>query len=71
MCETTVRAFLRVEGEDLPSAQRWERHIGTLGDDFFLFFLKNIDEEGIWGTLGDALMRLLCNNWHAGNRQNI
>jgi hypothetical protein len=27
---------------------------GTLGDDFFSFFLKNMDEEGIYGTLGDA-----------------
>ena len=39
----------------LPVAKRWGRDIDTFGDEFFSFlFLKNMNEEGIWSTLGDA-----------------
>jgi hypothetical protein len=55
MRETTMRAFLRTEGEDLPSAKDGEAIWGTFGDEFFFFlFPKNMDGEEIWGTFGDA-----------------
>jgi hypothetical protein len=33
----------------LPIAERWRRDMDTLGEEFFSFFSKNMDGEGIWG----------------------
>jgi hypothetical protein len=39
----------------------WEVSLGVVGDEFFSFFPKIMDREGLLGTLGDAQIKLTAN----------
>lgn len=48
-------AFLCMMYFSLPIANIWGSYMGTVGEEFFSFFLKHKDAKERWGTIGDAL----------------